>query len=676
MKASVLKGFVSAAAVLVVVFGCSVVIDEPTDDSSSPQTESSQVDSDFSDAPVSPGGTGGTTVDDQGTDDVELPAEETRSFFTAFQIDPVAEDTAGPKFVVAADIDKDGLLDLVSAWNQSQPIQLHLQRRDPEGTISFRTITLAGTNPVAIVAGLEAGQINDDNGDGEIDDDDWLDVVILSKASGLVAWCPTSPPKKISNLDGEIIVLFSPGDAGLIPDGDRWTEMILVNPYVQDRWIHNQFPGKEHEDFEAGKTKPEWNGFTSLVVANIDGEPGDDIVVALNPGECEELGQKPPINTVDLWVNPGPGLAETSEEWGAPPPGNLSRGVPVALMINAPQAKDLAVMDIDDDGDLDVIVTWTNAITMNISWARNPLVPHQAGGPGGRDEVIAGYSSPGVDYCLGGVADGYTCPNGDIDCLGIPDGTCTGGTCVGGADDGADCDDNADCLGIEDGVCMPGSWRFLATGWEERPIGQVDTGADIIEIGDIDDDGSDDVLVRSTNGQIVQWFRQPNALVVAPEFPPNDPVPDRINFPWNVFTLTEFADQEPEAIAIGDVTGDGKVEVMVAVEGGVFWYDGTISETVYDPWAPNTIIQDSPADTTDATTAPGGTTTVPGTTPGTGVGVSVVDTSTHINTLLVVDLDGDGKNDIVGTLDRRTDAGLSDDRLVWYRNTRTEEGEE
>ena len=58
------------------------------------------------------------------------------------------------------------------------------------------------------------------------------------------------------------------------------------------------------------------------------------------------------------------------------------------------------------------------------------------------------------------------------------------------------------------------------------------------------------------------------------------------------------------------------------------------------------------------------------------MGVEAVDTSTHINTLLVVDLDNDGKNDIVGTLDRRTGAGLSDDRLVWYRNTRTEVEEE
>jgi hypothetical protein len=254
---------------------------------------------------------------------------------------------------------------------------------------------------------------------------------------------------------------------------------------------------------------------------------------------------------------------------------------------------------------LDVIATFTDAISNNISWRRNPFIPHAEGGPSGRVEMVRGQS------------DG---------------------------------------------------WRLFPLGWEsrERPIGQVDTNADVIAVGDVDSDGFDDVLVRSTNGQIIQWFRRPNVIVVPPEFPPADPVPDRFNFPWPVFTLTEFSGQEPEAISVGDITGDGQNEVLVAVEGGVLWYDGT-QGSVFDPWSPSTIIQDTT--TVDDGTSAGGSFSQPGT----GVGVSEVDTSTHINALLVVDLDADGKNDIVGTLDRRSGAGLSDDRLVWYRNTKTDD---
>ena len=278
MKPFVLRGSVVVLVVLAIIVGCTAVYNQPGDGGGT--TAGADVDTGFSDDPTSPGGTGGvgvpgTTTDDGG--DIELPAEETRSFFTAFQVDPVPEDTAGTKFVVAGDVDQDGLTDLVSGWNQSQPIQLHLQRRDPAGNISFRTINLGGTNPIAVIAGVELGFINDDA---------FPDVVVLSKATGNVGLCPTNPPTEISALEGEIIVLFNPGDAALVPDGDRWAEMILVNPYVRDRWIHNQFPGDETVEFEVSQTKPERAGFTALAVANLDGVAGDEIVVALNPGEC------------------------------------------------------------------------------------------------------------------------------------------------------------------------------------------------------------------------------------------------------------------------------------------------------------------------------------------------------------------------------------------------------
>ena len=633
MKTSILKALAVTAVVLAVVFGCDTLITQAPDDASQPASDGfATVDSEFSDAPVSPGGTGGTG--DVLDDGVELPAEETRSFFTAFQIDPVPEDTAGPKFVVAGDVDQDGLLDLVSGWNQSQPIQLHLQRRDTAGTISFRTINLGGTTPIAVIAGVELGLINDD---------EYPDVVVLVKASGLTTYCPTcqgnSEPSELGNMDGQIIVLFNPAAPALITDGDEWTEMALVNHFVSERNSsgHEHFPGNAYKGIEESKTKPEWSGFTALAVANIDGRPGDDIVVALNPASCATFGQEKPLNTVDLWMNPGPGLAETPENWGINNGIGLSGGVPVTIMSDAPQVKDIALYDVDGDDDLDVVATYTNSLSLNVRWARNPLSELGSGA------VVSGGNDGDVDRCVGGFDDGAPCPNGQIDCLGLP-----------GTED--------------DGCCTPTSWRFFANSWQLRPVGQVDTAADILEIGYVDSDDFMDVVVRSTNGKIVQWFRRPNSLALSPEFPPNDPLPDRFNFPWQVYTLTEFSDQEPEAIALGDVTGDGQVELMVAVGGGVFWYDATVGESVYDPWFSNAIIQDNPPDTTDPNAAP------PSTTPGgTGVGVNAVDSSTHINALLVIDLDGDGKNDIIGTLDRRSGSGLSDDRLVWYRNTKTDE---
>ena len=589
----------------------------------------------FTDAsPGGTGATGGTTPVQPVVDDVVLPAEETRSFFTAFQIDPTAEDTAGPKFVVAGDVDQDGLMDLVSAWNQSQPIQLHLQRRDANGVISFRTVTLGGTSPIAVVSGLELGQINDDG---------FLDVVVLIKATGAEGRCPgkAGTSSRVSLLDGQIMVLFNPGAAAIIPDGDQWTEMKLINPFLTDLTLnstiggisHNQFPGNETVAFDVLKTEPENAGFTALAVGDIDGVPGDDIVVALNPAECSKYCQSPPINTVDLWVNPGPGMAENPNNWGAPPVGMQATGVPVSIYSNLPEIKDIALTDVDGDGDSDVVVAVTNSLSANVTWLRNPLVAHVAGGPSGAAEVVSGTLDPPCGVCDGGDRDGEPCAS------------------------------DADCVGAVSGTCEIIFAAFRTNSWQERPVGQVDTGADVITIGDVDSDGLDDVIVRSTLGQIVQWFRKPGSSVLKPEFPPNDTTPNRPNFPWPVFTLTEFDGQVPEAISIGDVTSDLQNEVMIAVEGGVFWYDGTINDSVYEPWVANTIIQDASSDTTDNTV-------VGGVTPGAGVGVNSTDTNTNINALLVVDLDGDGRSDISGTLDRRSGSGLSDDRLVWYRNTR------
>ena len=102
--------------------------------------------------------------------------------------------------------------------------------------------------------------------------------------------------------------------------------------------------------------------------------------------------------------------------------------------------------------------------------------------------TIAGEDESGPDYCTGGVNDEGPCPAGDADCMGVSAGSCNGGTCVGGSTDGQSCEGVSDCPGVEDGVCTPASWRFLSTEWEHRPIGQVDNGADMITVGDLDMD--------------------------------------------------------------------------------------------------------------------------------------------------------------------------------------------
>ncbi|HEY3246478.1 MAG TPA: VCBS repeat-containing protein [Phycisphaerae bacterium] len=497
---------------------------------------------------------------------------DTFSFFTQFQVDPPDEDSAGPKFVVAGDIDNDGLMDLATGWNESQPVQIHLQRRDAAGNVRFETITLAGTSPFVTLGGLKLGDLN---GDG------WLDVAVAVKNLGFfdsqLCVVPIQPPpdpscdpdlggdscgpgctelKPVDVFSGEIILLMNPGDAALLRNGDNWQEVEVSASFLAMR-----------RDVPAARevTEPEWNGYTDIEVGDIDGVNGPDLVVTYNEFVCP--CDRPQHSRVDAYINPGALAAGDGTAWTR-----------VNLEDDAPAVKDAALLDVDGDGDLDVVVTYTNSISQNVRWVGNPLVP------GGAGQVV----------------------------LGIP-------------------------------------------AWEHRPIGTIATGADVLSIADIDFDGHDDVLVRSAVGGsssasdgILQWFRNPNVPQREPINPPT-PTPVRFDFPWQVYTLVEFAGRVPEGIALGDLDGDGRMEAVVGVEGSIEWLKATVTGGAFGEWTENPIIRDSAPD--DPNAAP-----------------DAPDTSTFINNVLVIDLDGDGFNDVVGTLDRRQGSGLSHDRLVWYRN--------
>lgn len=482
--------------------------------------------------------------------------EATKSHFRRVQVDPQLEDTAGAKFVRAADMNGDGLMDLVSGHNQSLPVQVHLQRRDGD-RIFFETIQIAGTSPIAIMSGLE---VADMDGDGR------LDIVVLAKATGFFETCGDEIDESGGILDGVALVYFAPSDPNQITDAAAWEGLLIPT---------SRFRGAEvpSRNFEELVDRPEYQGYTGLAVGDVSGDGQPDILAALNADSCgftnTGFNQGEGEAVVMMFLNPG--VARDSGSWADP--------IKVQSGNVGAYNKDIALADIDGDGNLDFVLTRPIALGGNVSWYRNP----------GSDLANAGL-------------------------------------------------------------------------WQSRPIGNInpsEEGADVITIGDMDNDGFDDVLVRAGLRGIVQWFRRPTTdTSVQPIFPPNDgPVPPRFDIPWQVFTLQEYSPLRPAGIAIGDLTGDGLNNAAVAVGGALFWYDSAKVTSVFDEWAEDFVLDDTKElGATDDPTS-----------------LEFNDTGTQINSLLIVDIDGDGVNDVVATFDRRVNSSVNDDAIYWFRNTLLDE---
>ncbi|HUU84306.1 MAG TPA: VCBS repeat-containing protein [Phycisphaerae bacterium] len=479
---------------------------------------------------------------------------QTASFFTAVQVDPRSEDSAGPQLVDAADLDGDGLMDLASIWNESQPLQVHLQRRDADGALYFLTLPIGGTTPIARASGLKIA---------DMDVDGRPDLVVLIKDTGLVALCdPERDDCDVTDnggvvsgaIDGGLVIFYNPPD----PIADVWEPTTLLN------------------SFRAGTDGelPEEGGYTDLDIGDFDGRFGPDLVVAFNSAEGD-----PQVHRIDIYVNPGGEASRNDGSWER-----------TTVFEDLPTAKSVAVLDVDRDGDYDIVGTFPDSKSAMVFWLPNPFNR-----------------------------------------------------------DGADA------------VANPEAWDLFA------PIGQIATGADTLAIGDVDNDGISDVMVRSSGGRVVQWFKGPQV-----------PSTTFIRNPWQVYTLAQFTERQPQGMAVGDLTGDGQVEAVIAAEGAVVWFDSLAAPSVYDHWGENLIVDEGPPDVVVVDTA---AVSEPATDPAAdAAGVTqetqqpaaqeLETTGTLVNALLIVDVDGDGFNDIVGTIDRKELSGLTNDALIWFRNNR------
>ncbi|HPF40909.1 MAG TPA: VCBS repeat-containing protein [Phycisphaerae bacterium] len=257
--------------------------------------------------PGGPFGPGGSTTVTPTSNTIAAP------IFSSQAIDPTLEATAGARVIVVADMDGDGLDDLVSGSNESQPIQLHMRTG---AAVAYDTFSVAGGGPISEMTNLE---VTDFDGDGN------PDVAVLATDTGFT-------PVDGASIRGAVILLFAPDDPR---DQLGWTEVTISQTFV--------IPGDA-------------TGMTAFAIADMNGDGLPDIVLGSNEVDNTDV--------IRLFLNPGGANARDGGAW-------TQAADVITLDVNL--ITDLDVADLDQDGDMDIVATFPTSATFNIRWLVNPL---------------------------------------------------------------------------------------------------------------------------------------------------------------------------------------------------------------------------------------------------------------------------------------------------------------
>ena len=158
-----------------------------------------------------------------------------------------------------------------------------------------------------------------------------------------------------------------------------------------------------------------------------------------------------------------------------------------------------------------------------------------------------------------------------------------------------------------------------------------------VALGDLDGDGDLDAFVTNLGGSNQILRNNGDGTFTATDAPGD--------FQYSV------------DIALGDLDGDGALELAASAQGAVIWLDPFDGGSVYDQWQERLLIDDTPEENPNPAL----------TDPNVDPDEAVVNT-TLINHVRVIDLDGDGRLDVLSTLDRQGQSGLTNDAIVWFRN--------